>query len=183
MPRSPRGSRVSNFAGHWACSPASWRSRLASSTTDSTRKTGCDSPSRTHQIDRPRLGKIRWRTQRDRWLARPKRRPDDESRPDPPPTVVSRRKQATANAPWVRRCLRTPSCSPTTTKRPWRTCSSNLQQQMRGLVVLNACICGWLGTNDVQRCPLRHFASKGLGVRVPLAPPCDVARHRKHLEP
>jgi hypothetical protein len=167
MPRSPRGSRVSNFAGHWACSPASWRSRLASSTTDSTRKSGCDSPSRTHQIDRPRLGKIRWRTQRDRWLARPKRRPDDESRPDPHRRWSSRQKQATANAPLGPPMSPYPELFPHDDEAPWRTCSSNL----RGLVVSNASICGWLGTNDVQRCPLRHFASKGLGVRVPLAPP------------
>jgi hypothetical protein len=34
----------------------------------------------------------------------------------------------------------------------------------------NAPVRGWQRTNDTQRGPLRHFASKGLGLRVPLAP-------------
>jgi hypothetical protein len=55
--------------------------------------------------------------------------------------------------------------------RSLQTCSRKLQQQMRGLAVSDAPIRGWLGVNNAQRRPLRHFASKGLGVRVPLAPP------------
>jgi NAD(P)-dependent dehydrogenase (short-subunit alcohol dehydrogenase family) len=39
---------------------------------------------------------------------------------------------------------------------------------MRDLAVLDAPIRGWLGVNDAQRGPLRHFASKGLGVSSPL---------------
>jgi hypothetical protein len=39
------------------------------------------------------------------------------------------------------------------------------------VAVVDAYIRGWPGTNDAQRGPLRHFASKGLGVRVLLAPP------------
>ena len=55
-------------------------------------------------------------------------------------------------------------------QRPQRTCSRKLQQQTRNLAVPNAPIRSLLGANDAQRGPLRHFASKGLGVRVPLAP-------------
>jgi hypothetical protein len=34
--------------------------------------------------------------------------------------------------------------------------------------------------NDAEREPCRHFASKGLGVRVPLAPPCVMSRDIVH---
>jgi hypothetical protein len=54
--------------------------------------------------------------------------------------------------------------------RQWRTCSSKVQQQKRNLAVVDATIRGWPGRNDAYRGPLHHFASKGLGVRVPLAP-------------
>jgi hypothetical protein len=64
------------------------------------------------------------------------------------------------------------ACTPCTqAQRLERTCSSKLQQRTRDLAFLDAPIRGWLGTNDAQRGPLHHFASKGLGVRVPLAPP------------
>ena len=51
------------------------------------------------------------------------------------------------------------------------TCSSKVQQQWRNPAMVDATIRGWPGVNDAQRAPRRHFASKGLGVRVPLAPP------------
>lgn len=38
---------------------------------------------------------------------------------------------------------------------------ANLQQQRRKLAVPDGC--GWLGANDAQRGPLRHFAGKGSG--------------------
>jgi hypothetical protein len=51
-----------------------------------------------------------------------------------------------------------------------RTCSRKLQQQARDSAVPDQSLHGWPGKNDAQRGPLRHFASKGLGFRVPLAP-------------
>jgi hypothetical protein len=51
------------------------------------------------------------------------------------------------------------------------TCSTKLQQRTRDLAVPTVPIRDWLGMNGAQRDPLRHFASKGLGVRVTLAPP------------
>src|SRR5215218_5371110 len=65
--------------------------------------------------------------------------------------------------------------------------AANPQQETaakkRNLVMVDATIRGWPGTNDAQRCQLRHFASKGLRGSSPVGSTlrqlsCDVSGHR-----
>jgi hypothetical protein len=49
--------------------------------------------------------------------------------------------------------------------------SSKVQQRRRHSAMFSEVRTCLLSLNDAQRDPCRHFASKGLGVRVPLAPP------------
>ena len=60
---------------------------------------------------------------------------------------------------------------------------AKLQQQTRTLVVVDAPMCGWLGTNDAQRRALRHFASRtlkyGLVGQFNSACLCHVSRTRR----
>jgi len=51
------------------------------------------------------------------------------------------------------------------------TCSSNLQQRPHLQTLKPGAVRSSVSVKTVQRQPLRHFASRGLGVRVPLAPP------------
>jgi len=164
MPRSPRGSRVSNFAGHWAAArPVGGAVLLARPPIAPGRPGVTHHPAPIRSTDRGYAKFDGVRSAIAGWLG-PKGGPMTNRGLTPTDGGQSAETSNGKCTRWVRRCLHTPSCSPTTTKRPWRTCSSNLQQQMRGLVVLNASICGWLGTNDVQRCPLRHFASRRQGL-------------------
>jgi hypothetical protein len=76
---------------------------------------------------------------------------------------------------WPEHPRRLDDISPVIRPRP-RTCSRKLQQQTRDVAVPAVPIRDWLGMNGAQRGPFRHFASKGLGVRVPLAPLSHLVR-------
>jgi hypothetical protein len=64
-----------------------------------------------------------------------------------------------------------PSGRPDQAAPTWPTCSSNVQQRPRWQMLKLVAVRGTVSVKTAQRQSNRHFASRGLGVRVPLAPP------------